>query len=149
MLDELPPRVLRFRLRLLKLTYNTVDVPGKQLIVADTLPQAPVRHVATQQEEELESDVQIFVDSIRQTLPATETRLQQLAPAQKDDSLCCALRQFLPPCWCAKDNMSVVGDLLLKGQKTVIPSFLKDHHRKILSQGPSVSQSAGQGSQVK
>lgn len=37
-LDELPPRVLRFRLRLLKFR--------KQLITADTLSQAPVGHTA-------------------------------------------------------------------------------------------------------
>ncbi len=122
-LDELPPRVLRFRLRLLKFTYNMVHMPEKQLITADTLSRAPVGHTATQEEEELEADVQIFVDSIRQSLPATEARLQQLAEKQKDDPVCSTLRQYcqtkwpdrahLPPdigpYWYARNYLSVAG----------------------------------------
>ncbi len=42
-LDELPPRILRFRLRLMKFTFDIVHVPGKQLITADTLSRAPVK----------------------------------------------------------------------------------------------------------
>ncbi|KAI3360622.1 hypothetical protein L3Q82_002488 [Scortum barcoo] len=46
-LDELPPRVLRFRLRLMKFTFDIVHVPGKCLITADTFSRAPVKHTHT------------------------------------------------------------------------------------------------------
>lgn len=36
-LDDLPPRILRFRLRLLCFTYTIEHVPGKNLITADAL----------------------------------------------------------------------------------------------------------------
>ena len=41
-LDRLPPRILRFRLRLDRFSYNIEQVPGKELLKADTLSRAPV-----------------------------------------------------------------------------------------------------------
>ena len=38
-LDSLPPRVLRFRLRLMRFQYNIKHVPGKTLYTPDTLSQ--------------------------------------------------------------------------------------------------------------
>ena len=52
-LDPLPPRVLRFRLRLTRFDYSIIHVPGKLLYTADTLSRAPL-HLQddTQQQEE-------------------------------------------------------------------------------------------------
>ena len=41
-LDCLPPRVLRFRIRLMRFSYTISHVAGKQLYTADTLSRAPV-----------------------------------------------------------------------------------------------------------
>ena len=41
-LDSLPPRVLRFRLRLDRFSYDITHVPGKELYTADTLSRAPL-----------------------------------------------------------------------------------------------------------
>lgn len=40
-LDSLPPRILRFRLRLDRFDYTIYHVPGKELYAADTLSRAP------------------------------------------------------------------------------------------------------------
>ena len=42
-LDNLPPRVLRFRLRLMRFSYSITHVAGKLLYTADTLSRAPLR----------------------------------------------------------------------------------------------------------
>lgn len=42
-LDELPPRIQRFRMRLMKYSFNICHIPGKDLIIADTLSRAPLR----------------------------------------------------------------------------------------------------------
>ena len=42
-LDNLPPRVLRFRLRLARYDYEVEHVPGKYLYSADTLSRAPLQ----------------------------------------------------------------------------------------------------------
>ena len=41
-LHSLPPRVLRFRLRLNRFDYDICHVPGKKLCTADTLSRAPI-----------------------------------------------------------------------------------------------------------
>ena len=40
-LDNLPPRILRFRLRMMRFEYSIVHVPGKYLYTADALSRAP------------------------------------------------------------------------------------------------------------
>ena len=42
-LDELPPRIQRFRMRLMKYSFNICHIRGKDLIIADTLSRAPLR----------------------------------------------------------------------------------------------------------
>ncbi len=63
-LDELPPRVLWFQLRLMKFTFNIVYVPGKQLITGDTLSRAPTKHTFTQKERDNEAEVKVFVVAV-------------------------------------------------------------------------------------
>ena len=42
-LDSLPPRILRFRLRLMRYDYEIKHVPGKLLHTADALSRAPLK----------------------------------------------------------------------------------------------------------
>lgn len=42
-IDVLPPRVQRFRMRLMRYRFKMVYVPGKQLITADGLSRAPLK----------------------------------------------------------------------------------------------------------
>lgn len=42
-LDELPPRIQRFRMRLMKYSFKIIHVPGKKLVTADTLLRASLR----------------------------------------------------------------------------------------------------------
>ena len=39
-LDELPPGIRRFRMRLMKYSFNVRHIPGKELVIADTLSRA-------------------------------------------------------------------------------------------------------------
>ncbi|KAL2089226.1 hypothetical protein ACEWY4_016125 [Coilia grayii] len=55
-LDDIPPRALRFRLRLLRFTYTIVHVPGKNLIAADALLRAPLQGATTEEDLVLQSD---------------------------------------------------------------------------------------------
>ncbi|KAL6483174.1 hypothetical protein MHYP_G00080460 [Metynnis hypsauchen] len=90
-LDDLPPRIQRFRLRLLRFTYNIVHVPGKALITADTLSRAPIRRQLTAEETQMEGEVQIFVNTVRDNLPASQSKLQQIAEHQRQDVICSQL----------------------------------------------------------
>ena len=46
-LDELPPRFQRFRMSLMKYLFNICHIPGKDLIIEDTLSRAPLRKSPT------------------------------------------------------------------------------------------------------
>jgi hypothetical protein len=123
--------VLRFRLRLLRFTYDIVNVPGKSLITADTLSRAPIEHTFIQEERENEAAVTVFVDAVTQSLPATEPRLKEILERQKTDPVCAKLirycemgwpeRHMLPPepapFWPEKGNIPLTGQLLLRGQR--------------------------------
>lgn len=77
-LDDLPPRILRFRLRLLRFTYKIEHVPGKKLITADALSRAPIQIPPKPEEKRLEEDVRVCLNLIMEHLPASQQRLVQI-----------------------------------------------------------------------
>uniref|UniRef100_A0A4W5K9F3 ribonuclease H n=1 Tax=Hucho hucho TaxID=62062 RepID=A0A4W5K9F3_9TELE len=93
--DDLPPRVLCFRLRLLRFTYKMVYVPGKALITADALSRAPIKRPLSEEEQCLEGEVQVSINAVRDSLPASQTKLQQIAEEQQRDPIC---RQIVQQC---------------------------------------------------
>ena len=72
-LDSLPPRVLRFRLRLMRFSYSIQHVPGKLLYAADTLSRTPLRDNNTDpQTLEKQCETEIFVAAFTSHLPASQ-----------------------------------------------------------------------------
>ena len=84
-LDHLPPRVLRFRLRLARYNYDIQHVPGKLLYTADTLSRAPVKEMYSLQ---LQDEVELFIESVADNLPASTKQLEAYKRAQSADSVC-------------------------------------------------------------
>ena len=64
LLGNLPPHVLRFRLRLMKFDYNIHHVPGKLLYTADALSRAPIGGTPTLDEIDSQQEVEVFIDSV-------------------------------------------------------------------------------------
>lgn len=87
-LDDLPPRILRFHLRLLRFSFTIVHVPGKNLVTADALSQAPLAGPPSAGDLQLEKEVEVFVDCVVSHLPATDKRLEEIKLAQEMDVLC-------------------------------------------------------------
>ena len=67
-------RILRFRLRMARFDYVVQHVPGKLLYTADALSRAPVD--TEDETTEFPAEVEAFVDSVIQSLPATSQRLE-------------------------------------------------------------------------
>jgi len=78
-LDDLPPRIIRFRLRLLRFTFSIIHVPGKNLITADACPE---RHFQPQPQQDLEKECKASLDSNVESLPATPTKLEHIKTLQ-------------------------------------------------------------------
>eukprot|EP00117_Sycon_ciliatum_P048077 scpid59649/ scgid0554/ Retrovirus-related Pol polyprotein from transposon 17.6; Protease; Reverse transcriptase; Endonuclease len=83
-LDDLPPRVLRFRLRLLRFDYSIIHTPGKQLAIADALSRAPLRSTDADATATLEAETAAMVSYVTEALPATAQRLDEVSAWQSD-----------------------------------------------------------------
>ena len=143
-LDRLPPRVLRFRLRLMRFDYSVSHVPGKLLYTADALSRAPVDEVITD-----EDDTEAMVHAIMSLLPASNDRLDEYRRQQDADATCSKLKAFctrgwpkrnevigtLSKFWRARGELTVTDGLLLYGTRIVVPESLRKQTLTKVHQG--------------
>ncbi len=135
-LDDLPRRVLRFRLRLARFDYIICHVPGKLLYTADALSWAPLPGTG---DLSTQLEVETFIGAIMRTLPATAPRLEAYRKCQADDGVCSQVRRYceegwpekrfispdLMPFWKARDALTLHDNLLLFDQRIVVPPTLQ------------------------
>ena len=100
-LNMLPPRILRFRLRLTRFDYVVSHVPGKQLYTADTLSRAP------NDDDSIQPHLQVITDLyIKEVLipsfPACQITVEMYKQAQRQDPGC-----------------SLIIDAIQDGQQTI------------------------------
>jgi len=97
---QLPPRVLRFRLRLTRFEYSNAHVPGMYLYSADTLSCAPIKSVECVYEDD--KDVKRFIEMFIEQLPASKEILEQFRKAPKDDPICSTVIKYTQNEWLVK-----------------------------------------------
>ena len=97
-LEELPLRVQRFRMRMMRFQFTIGHVPGKELTIADALSRAPVSK-ASAADELLQREATAFVDFVVEHLPATEQRLQEIRECQQKDAVCQKLTELCKSGW--------------------------------------------------
>lgn len=147
-LDDIPPRVLRFRLRLLRFTYNIVHIPGKNLIAADALSRAPLQDAVREEDLVLQSDVRAHINEIIQQLPASPEKLIQIRRAQEEDPVCAQLSSLirtgwdrlssapqLKSYWQYRNDLLMADGLLMKEKRIVIPASMQKSILETLHQG--------------
>ena len=122
-LDRMPPRVLRFRLRLTRFDYTITHIPGKLLYTADALSRAP--EVSKDRPQEY-ADTEFLVSALVAYLPADADRLECYRKAQRLDPVCSQLLQYCKDGWPSKHKMK--GDLAryweARGQLTICDDLL-------------------------
>ena len=137
-LNNLLPRILRFRLRLARFDYMITHVPGKLLHTADTLSRAPSAN--KDNGATLQQEAETFVEVGVVNLPATKGQLLHYQKAQNDDHFCCLIRNCckkgwpekknlenqLIPYWKARGNITAdKNGLLLYGCRIIVPTSLR------------------------
>ena len=132
-LEELPLRVQRFRLRLLRFCFTTSHIPGKGLTTADTLSRAPLQSL-TPADTQLRDDCAVYVALEIANLPATESRIRE---ALKQDEICQLLIRYCENGWPAevtgpikqslpvKSELTVANGMLIRGSRLIIPSSMR------------------------
>ena len=135
-LDEIPPRIQRLRMRLLRFDFTISHVPGKNLVTADALSRPPSQFTSNEKSEE---EINLYVESVLLQLPASDKRLEEISVKQKEDPVCKKLLEYceegwpnihklpsvLSPYWSSRGEISVVRGLLLKGSRLIIPSSMR------------------------
>lgn len=138
-LEELPLRVQRFRLRMMRFRFSISHIPGKDLITADMLSRAPTGDHSSA-DDLLQEEVAAFVNGVIENLPATEMQLKRIMQYQKEDSTCQQLTEYcsagwpqqkkavpllLRPFYSASAEIAVENGLLMRGNRIIIPKQLQ------------------------
>ena len=90
----------------MKFDYNIHYVPGKLLYyIADAFSRAPIRGTPTIDEIATQKDVEVFVESVTQQLPASSNRLQVYQNAQQDDPICNQVITYCRSVWPEKHSI--------------------------------------------
>jgi transposase InsO family protein len=136
-LEDLPLRLQRFRLRMMRYNYTISHVPGKQLVISDTLSRAPAR--SKSKTEELAQETGFYIQEIISALPISEARLKEIQQCQQEDRICQEVSQYCQSGWPNKKSLpleirpfyqisgelSVEEGLLLRQHRIVIPQRLR------------------------
>ena len=137
-LDSLPPRILRFTLRLNRFDYSITYVPGKLLYTADTLSRSPSARTAT--DSRLQDEAQVMMGECTSYLLAGTDTLVRYQKEQEQDRTCeliikCCkdgwsrkekVQQELRPYFIGQGQLTVNSNgLLLYGKRIVVPTSLQ------------------------
>ena len=146
-LDDLPPRVLRFRLRMARYQYTIHHIPGKLLCTADALSRKPTLEAPGA--DPLEEEVESFVNGVINGLPGTQPRLRRFLQEQKEDLICRRAREHCQfgwpkakpeqadfvPYWNARASLTLNDDLLLFNNRIVVPPSLRKETLQAIHEG--------------
>ena len=137
-LEELPVRIQRFKMRLMRYSFTISHVPGKSLVTADTLSRAPISK-SPPCNDELCNEVEAYVDLLCRNLPASDTRITEIKQLQEKDQVCQQLTSYCRDGWPGKartpcsikpyvsvsGEITVLDGLLMRGSRIIIPSRLR------------------------
>ena len=148
-LDDLPPRVLRFCLRLMRFDYDVVHVPGKYLYTADMLSRSPLQTPSDERTLAQQAEAEYFIQAVTHHLPASEPHLNTYRQGQANYSIVSKVITYcqsgwphrlqipenLRPYWVVRGQLSLYDNLLLYGSRIVIPSTLRKETLAKIHQG--------------
>ena len=142
-----PPRIQKFLLRLQKYDFDMQYVPGKHLVVTDTLSRAslPVRDP-----EIPDLEMNIHVHTVISSLPISEPKLQQFKTETAYDQTLQLVKSHVlsgwpklrhqvhpvvQPFYNVHHDLSCLHDLVLKGERIIVPSSMRKEMKDLLHTG--------------
>ena len=105
-ISDLPPRIQRFRMRLMRYEYEIYHVPGKNLYTADALSRSPQRGMS-KEDEEFQTVVEAYVDSIVDALPASGLLLEDIRRKLHEDSVLSIIMKYCEEGWPGYEKPSI------------------------------------------
>lgn len=136
-IGDMPPRLQRFFLRLLRYDLDLQFIPGKQLVLADMLSRATSRQAGDTDSD----DVEVHAVSVMSSLVSDRTWKWLSAETEKDEELKDVLKNLesgedIKGQWRPfQAELSQVNGVLLKGCKVVIPASMRREMLDRIHQG--------------
>ena len=140
-LRDNPGRIQRFRMRMLKYNITVQYVPGQRMILSDTLSRSRYDHTHEPKPDKAKSDeVEIHVNMIRNNLPVSKDKWLEIQVETNKDNTLNEIRQYtrngwpssIKLCslkgrayWSCRDEISVIDNVLLKGDRIIIPQTMQ------------------------
>nr|CAI5837085.1 unnamed protein product [Callosobruchus analis] len=148
-IDELTPRLQRFRLRLIRYDYEIYYVPVKDLVIADALSRCfPDSEIP--EDDELVQETDIFVNLITSSFEVKPYLLDEIKQGQNQHSICKKLREYTRDSWPSNKNLikpkvlpyfqhrfeiSEYDGYLLRSTRLIIPKPLQSKIIGFIHQG--------------
>ena len=122
----------------MRYNFTISHVPGKDLIIADTLSRAPIT-AACESDQLLQKEAECFVDVVVESFPVMERQLQRIKLHQEEDETCRLIVSYCQSEWPEKHKLpaavhpyysvaseiSVQQGLLMRGGRIIIPPSLR------------------------
>ena len=89
---------------MMKHTYSIFHVHGKKLVITDVLFRASAQQQKSDVDE-FNGEVDAYVQTIFNSLLATDKRLQQIQAAQEEDPTCILLKKYCLEGWPSKQKL--------------------------------------------
>ncbi|KAI2646083.1 Retrovirus-related Pol polyprotein from transposon opus [Labeo rohita] len=148
-IDMVPLRCQRLLIRLMKFNAKAEFVPGKLLVVADTLSRhpSPTPQLGS---VELTDDITALEESTRAAWPMSRSRLREVVEStQADSELQVVMRyvkqgwpkypsqlpEYVKPYYAVRDMLSVCHDLLIYSDRIIIPSSMRAEVKRKIHEG--------------
>lgn len=145
-LNKAPPRLQRLLLAMQKYEVDVKYTPGKYMYVADALSRAAVEK-PSKSEIECDDDVEIHIQEIRNSVPMSDNKWQEMKEEIKKDAeiqqVIQAIQDGWPekekcrtsPYWPYKEELFATDGVVFKGNQLVIPRSQRKEMLKRLHAG--------------
>ena len=139
-IDQLPPRIQRMRMRLMRFHIKyLVHIPGKEMYASDMLSRMIPKDETVKKDAELESEINDYIFSVIDAIPVSDVKLKQLIDAQDEDEVTKKIKEYclegwpekhqlqsaIRPHWADRGELTIVEGILLKSTRLVMPSAMR------------------------
>ena len=136
-MEELLLRVQCFQLCMMSFSFNIAHVPGKELVITNTLFYAPALDISPA--DNLQEETRAYFDLVFKSMPVSEQHLEEIKRYQESDGTCQTIVKFCQLGWSSDKELSpklrkyfpttaeftVENNLLLRGIRVVLPPPLR------------------------
>ena len=123
-LNDMSPRLQGLMMRLQKYNFTVEWIPGKDLVIPNTLSRASFNFYCI--DTELSDIVDTHVDLVIKSFPATEKQLIRFAIETLKDQILYGWKNGQCPAYASfKDELCVINGIIFKGSRIVVPVSMR------------------------